>query len=105
LADAVTITIGATQLAILAKMANDFLAPRFSAAREASRISSLANTSGEKDPAFWQREFRGAIDEKLDQRIIPILENQSKILESQALTMAGIAKIVDELVILSRRRR
>jgi hypothetical protein len=62
-------------------------------------------TSGAQDPAFWKQEFRSAVDEKLDQRVMPILDNQSKILESLARTQEGVAMLVKELVETSRRRR
>jgi hypothetical protein len=62
-------------------------------------------TSGAQDPAFWKQEFRSAVDEKLDQRVMPILERQTVIQEAQTRTLEGVAMLVKELVETSRRRR
>lgn len=86
MADGLTLTIGATQLAVLAKIAFDFLGPRIASGRNGS--------AGEKAPEYWQREFRSAIDEKIDQRLIPIMENQSRILEKQTETLESIAAVM-----------
>lgn len=97
--EAIHITMGTGMALMLIKQAWEFLGPRLSASKE------RAADSGGKDPSYWKQEFRAAIDEKLDQRIIPILEGQQKILESQARTQEGVAKLVEELVDVSRKRR
>jgi hypothetical protein len=103
MADPVTITVSGATLALVAERVFAlFIAPRL---RPKEDSASSNSSSGQKDPAFWKQEFRSAIDEKLEQRIIPILENQQKILESQARTQEGVALLVKELVDISRKRR
>jgi len=102
MAEPITITLQAGTLMLLAERAYVYLIqPRLRTKEDAI----VKGNSGAQDPAFWKSEFREAIDEKLDQRVIPILENQSKILESLARTQEGLAQMLTELVGVSRARR
>ena len=102
MAEPITITLQAgTVLLIGERIFALFVAPRMRAREEPRKGQS----SGEKDPAYWENKFGQVIDEKLDQRIIPILEKESQILESLARTMEGVATSVKELADSSRRRR
>lgn len=99
MADPVTITVSGATLALVAeRLFAYFVSPKLRT-KEETDARKPPNSSGDKDPAFWQQEFRAAIDEKLEQRVIPILEKQTSILESLAHTSEGIADSV------SRRRR
>jgi hypothetical protein len=96
MADPVTITIsGATAVLVGERLFAYVIAPRF-------RQGQIGANSGDKDPSFWKQEFRQAIDEKLEQRIMPILERQTTILESVARTQEGMAVMVEGKI---RRRK
>lgn len=101
MADVFTFTTSGATLALIAeRLAVYFIVPRFKDRRPIQEGS----TSGDKDPAFWRAEFRQAIDEKLDQRIMPLLEKQTEILESVARTQEGMATMVEQLSDRKRRR-
>ena len=105
MADPITITLqGGTLLLIGERLFAYLITPRLRTKGETEERKSLI-TSGDQDPAFWQREFREAIDEKLDQRVIPILEKQTAILETQARTMEGVSATVRDLADIMKRRR
>jgi hypothetical protein len=87
---AVHITLTSGLAALVIKDVLFFIVPKFRGAR--------ASVSGDKDPSFWKQEFRSAIDEKLDQRIIPILEKQTAIMESVARTQEGMVTLLERKV-------
>src|SRR5689334_10684890 len=100
MADTVTVSVSVATLGLLAERLFDLIVkPRLRTKEE--QAAKRGDTSGEKDPAFWKQEFRSAVDEKLDQRVMPILENQTRILESLARTVEGIATQMD----VRKRRR
>lgn len=99
--DAVTITTSSATLVLIAeRLVAYFIIPRL----RSSRSTQEGATSGDKAPSYWRQEFRAAIDEKLDQRILPILERQTVILESVAKTQEGMASLVEQLAEKKRRR-
>ncbi len=50
----------------------------------AKRGGNFIQTTGEKDPAFWQMEIRQAMREEVSTTILPILAQQTRILEKLA---------------------
>jgi hypothetical protein len=102
-AEPITIALhSGTVILLLERAFALFIQPRM---RAKENTSSDNVNSGEQDPAFWKQEFRSAVDEKLDQRVMPILERQTVIQEAQTRTLEGVAILVKELVETSRRRR
>jgi hypothetical protein len=99
MAEPITIALhSGTVILLLERAFALFIQPRM-------RARNGNETSGAQDPAFWKQEFRSAVDEKLDQRVMPILERQTVIQEAQTRTLEGVAMLVKELVETSRRRR
>jgi len=104
MADLVNISMsGATLCLVAERLFSIFVAPKMRTKEE--RQARAGETSGEKDPAFWEKKFGQIFDEKLDQRVLPILEKQTSIQESLARTMEGMATQLKELTDVSRKAR
>jgi len=111
MAEPVTITVSAATVVLIAERFYAYLlAPKLRTKEEQKVFEGAA--SGEKDPAYWKSEFRQAIDEKLDQRVLPILdklaENHADIvslLKDRTSYFQQQTDLLKELVDVSRKRR
>jgi len=97
-ADLITITVhSATALLVAERLFGYVVIPLLKKQKE-------NGASGSKDPAYWQREFREAIDEKLDQRILPLLKQGSDSQAQTSQTLSKIETLLEELIKQRRRR-
>lgn len=111
MADLVTISMSSATVVLIAERLYAYMiAPNMRTKEEQKAYQGSA--SGDKDPDFWRAEFRHAIDEKLDQRVLPILKG----LADNHTDMVGLLKdrtsyfqqqtdLLKELVDVSRNNR
>lgn len=110
-ADGFTFTVSGTMAAlVIERLYAYMLAPKLRTREEQKAFEGTA--SGEKDPAYWKAEFRQAIDEKLDQRVLPILskltDNHGDIvtlLKDRTTYFQQQTDLLKELVDVSRNKR
>ncbi len=110
-ADGFTFTVSGTMVALVVERLYAYmLAPKLRTKEEQKAYQG--SSSGDKDPDFWRSEFRHAIDEKLDQRVLPILkqlaDNHTDIvglLKDRTTYFQQQTDLLKELVDVSRKRR
>lgn len=107
MADPITITVSsATVLLVAERLFSIFLQPRLRSSSDRHVEKANGNgASGAKDPAYWQREFREAIDEKLEQRILPLLKTTTETQVEISKTLLKTQATLEELVSQRRRSR
>lgn len=100
-----TITIKVGTLLLLLERLGSYLLPLLIRRRE-------GETSGAMHPSEWKREFRDAIDEKLEQRVLPLMEKMVEghqdvvnLLKDRTAYFQQQTDLLKELVEVSRNRR
>lgn len=109
--DGFTFTVSGTMAAlVIERLYAYMLAPKLRTKEEQRAFEGAA--SGDKDPAYWKAEFREAIDEKLDQRVLPILKQLAdnhtdmvSLLKDRTSYFQQQTDLLKELVDVSRKRR
>lgn len=95
MADAITVTMsGATLVLIGERLFAYLISPRLQSKPEKPPIAS--STSGDKDPAFWQKEFRDAVMQVNEMQVLPWLQKISEGLERLAEAHADVIKLLQE---------
>ena len=69
-------------------------------------------TSGALNPSYWKQEFRSALDEKIEQRLLPLLEKLTEshtdmlnMLKDRSMYFQQQTDLLKELVEVSRDTR
>ena len=90
----VQIGVGGVFALLIVRLVLDFL----------SKQKSKNGSAGDKPVEFWEGTFRKINKESLNETIVPILQQQTRILEAIQVSDAKVASAMMELLAITRAR-